>query len=62
MDNFIFLSAEERPRHDAGTPARITGSHAPWIEIEYNRRRREQGLGRLTPVELGMIDTASTAA
>lgn len=33
-----------------------------WIETKYNRRRRQRGLGRLTPVEFEMIYQAATAA
>ena len=33
-----------------------------WIETKYNRRRRQRGLGRLTPVEFEMIYTAAEAA
>ena len=33
-----------------------------WIETEYDRRRRQRRLGKLTPVELEMIYTAPDAA
>lgn len=33
-----------------------------WIETKYNRRRRQRGLGKLTPVEFEMIYTAANAA
>jgi len=33
-----------------------------WIETKYNRRRRQRGLGKLTPVEFEMIYAAATAA
>ena len=35
-----------------------------WIEHTYNRRRRQRGLGRLTPVEfeLAFTDNAAQAA
>lgn len=33
-----------------------------WIETKYNRRRRQRGLGKLTPVEFEMINKAATAA
>lgn len=33
-----------------------------WIETKYNRRRRQRGLGKLTPVEFEMIYTAADAA
>ncbi|MGK2877815.1 MAG: IS3 family transposase, partial [Solirubrobacterales bacterium] len=26
-----------------------------WIEVKYNRRRRQRGLGKLTPVEFETI-------
>ncbi len=33
-----------------------------WIETKYNRRRRQRGLGKLTPVEFEMIYAAAQAA
>jgi len=33
-----------------------------WIERTYHRRRRQRGLGRLTPVEFELLATAATAA
>ncbi len=33
-----------------------------WIETKYNRRRRQPGLGKLTPVEFEMIYAAAEAA
>lgn len=33
-----------------------------WIETKYNRRRRQRGLGKLTPVEFEMIYTTALAA
>ncbi|GAA5204788.1 hypothetical protein GCM10025773_40280 [Microbacterium jejuense] len=33
-----------------------------WIETKYNRRRRQRGLGKLTPVEFEMIYTTAIAA
>jgi putative transposase len=33
-----------------------------WIETKYNRRRRQRGLGKLTPVEFEMIYTTAAAA
>ena len=33
-----------------------------WIEMKYNRRRRQRGLGRLTPVEFEMIYKDAEAA
>jgi putative transposase len=35
---------------------------ATWIEKTYNRRRRQRGLGRLTPVEYEAIYSAAKAA
>ena len=33
-----------------------------WIETTYHRRRRQQGLGRLTPIEFEtLLDTAQAA-
>ncbi len=33
-----------------------------WIKTKYNRRRRQRGLGKLTPVEFEMIYTTAIAA
>ena len=33
-----------------------------WIERTYHRRRRQRGLGRLTPIEYETLNTAPTAA
>ena len=33
-----------------------------WIERSYHRRRRQRGLGRLTPIEFEMIKPAAHAA
>jgi transposase InsO family protein len=33
-----------------------------WIETKYHRRRRQRGLGKLTPVEFEMIYAAARAA
>ena len=33
-----------------------------WIERTYHRRRRQRGLGRLTPIEFETIYTAAEAA
>jgi len=30
-----------------------------WIQTRYHRRRRQRGLGKLTPVEFEMIHTAT---
>ncbi|QKT10028.1 hypothetical protein HUN07_04260 [Rhodococcus sp. W8901] len=35
---------------------------ATWIERTYNRRRRQRGLGRLTPVEYETLNQAPLAA
>ena len=32
-----------------------------WIEAKYNRRRRQRGLGKLTPVEFEMINQPAAA-
>ena len=32
-----------------------------WIETKYNRRRRQRGLGKLTPVEFEMINQPAIA-
>lgn len=33
-----------------------------WIERTYHRRRRQRGLGKLTPIEFETIEMASQAA
>ena len=33
-----------------------------WIERTYHRRRRQRGLGRLTPIEYETLNTAAQAA
>ena len=33
-----------------------------WIERTYHRRRRQRGLGRLTPIEYETLNTAAHAA
>ena len=33
-----------------------------WIERTYHRRRRQRGLGRLTPIEYETLDMAAQAA
>jgi len=33
-----------------------------WIEVTYHRRRRQRGLGRLTPVEFELLATPAQAA
>jgi transposase InsO family protein len=33
-----------------------------WIEKTYHRRRRQRGLGRLTPIEFETIETGLQAA
>jgi transposase InsO family protein len=58
-------AAEERPgppRWDTREELRI--AIVTWIERTYHRRRRQTGLGRLTPIEFEAIMTtpASQAA
>jgi transposase InsO family protein len=33
-----------------------------WIETGYHRKRRQRGLGKLTPVEFKTVYTTATAA
>ena len=33
-----------------------------WIERTYHRRRRQRGLGRLTPIEFELLATTAKAA
>jgi transposase InsO family protein len=43
---------------------RILGSRSrlTWIERTYHRRRRQRGLGRLTPIEYETINKVAQAA
>ena len=45
-----------------GTRADLRLAMVTWIEMKYNRRRRQRGLGRLTPVEFEMIYKDAEAA
>lgn len=43
------------------TRAELRHAIVYWIEAKYNRRRRQRGLGRLTPVEFEMINQPAAA-
>ena len=44
------------------TRAELRLAIVSWIESKYNRRRRQRGLGKLTPVEFETIYTDTKAA
>ena len=49
-------------RHHWSTRAQLHEAIVFWIEHTYNRRRRQRGLGRLTPVEYELAFTSQDAA
>lgn len=55
-------SKKERPRPPAMAHPQRTAlrGHPRWIEHTYNRRRRQRGLGKLTPVEFELTFTTPT--
>jgi transposase InsO family protein len=60
MESFFALLQKNvlnrRPRWDTRDELRI--EIVTWIERTYHRRRRQTGLGRLTPIEFEAIMTA----
>ena len=63
MESFYLATAEERPRPEAlGEPGRPRHAIVYWIEHTYNSRRRQRGLGKLTPVEFELAFAAQEAA
>ena len=44
----------------SGTRAELNYAMAYWIEHTYDRRRRQRGLGRLTPIEFELAFTSNT--
>jgi transposase InsO family protein len=63
MESFFALLQKNvlnRRRWDTREQLRL--AIVTWIERTYHRRRRQRGLGRLTPVEFETIHTAAAAA
>lgn len=65
MESFYaLLQKNVLDRHRWGTRSELHYAIVYWIEHTYNRRRRQRGLGRLTPVEyeLAFTNLAENAA
>jgi putative transposase len=63
MESFFALLQKnvlDRQRWSAREELRL--AIITWIERTYHRRRRQRGLGRLTPIEYETINSAATAA
>jgi putative transposase len=63
MESFFALLQKnvlDRQRWSAREDLRL--AIITWIERTYHRRRRQRGLGRLTPIEYETINSAATAA
>jgi len=60
---FALLQKNLLNRHTWDTRDQLRGAITLWIERNYHRKRRQRGLGRLTPLEFEMIHkTAAKAA
>jgi transposase InsO family protein len=61
---FALLQKNVLNRHAWATREELRIAIVTWIERTYHRRRRQDGLGRLTPIEYEtiMITTATQAA
>lgn len=55
---FALLQKNVLDRRSWSTREELRIEIVTWIERSYHRRRRQAGLGRLTPVEFEMIMTA----
>ena len=63
MESFFALLQKNVLEPQAmGQPEELRLAIATWIEKTYNRRRRQRGLGRLTPVEYETIYSVADAA
>lgn len=63
MESFFALlqnNVLDRRRWDTRDELRM--AIVTWIETKYHRRRRQRGLGRLTPIEFETIYKATQAA
>ena len=59
---FALLQKNVLDRHRWSTREQLRLAIITWIERTYHRRRRQRGLGRLTPIEYETINHAATAA
>lgn len=61
---FSLLQKNVLDRHPWTTRQRLRLAIVQWIEGTYHRKRRQRGLGRLTPVEFEtiMMDAVALAA
>jgi transposase InsO family protein len=61
---FSLLQLNVLNRHTWTTREELRIEIVIWIERTYNRRRRQRGLGRLTPVEfeLALLNSGELAA
>jgi transposase InsO family protein len=58
---FALLQSNVLDRRIWATRGQLHHEIVYWIEHTYNRRRRQRGLGRLTPVEYELAFTARDA-
>ena len=59
---FALLQKNVLNRHRWQTRQHLRLAIITWIENTYHRRRRQDTLGRLTPIEFEIIQQAATAA
>ncbi len=63
MDSFFsFLQRNVLDTRRWTRPEELRLWIAVWFETKYIRRRRQRGLGKITPVEFEMISQAASAA
>ena len=58
MESFFSLQKNVLDRHPWTTREELRIAIVTWIERTYHRRRRQDTLGRLTPIEFETIMTA----
>jgi transposase InsO family protein len=58
---FALLQNNVLDRHTWKTREDLTVAIISWIETTYHRRRRQRGLGRMTPIEFETAMTHHTA-
>jgi putative transposase len=59
---FALLQKNVLDRQRWSTREQLRLAIITWIEKTYHRRRRQRGLGRLTPIEYEIINQAAHAA
>lgn len=59
---FALLQKNVLDRHRWATKQELRLAIVTWIEKTYHRRRRQRALGRLTPIEFEILETAFQAA